>query len=362
MPALQHLGGDTWRTSVFVGRDENGKQRRLTRVIHASTPTAAAVKAEKARVELRELAATERAHRQSFAGYIDQWLTESAARIAPTTMTTYRLQARKIAAEFGSRDIRAVTTPDIRAWYARLLASGVTPVTLASINAVFRAVLRQAMADGKVDRVATFGIKRPPVEQRRLDLPANQTIEALIASASPDLAIAARLAALGLRRGEVVGLRWSDITGRDLAIGEHRRVKTARSRRTVAIAPGLLRHLARHRARQADDAHRNYAAIDKRADRWILANTEADPTGQTPWAPADITGMWRQHAAAHGLGAMHFHDLRHWAASRLFAAHTPPHEVAEQLGHAKVSTTLDIYGQVLDKTARRRARGAVLGS
>ena len=52
---------------------------------------------------------------------------------------------------------------------------------------------------------------------------------------------------------------------------------------------------------------------------------------------------------------MHFHDLRHWAASRLFAKGCRPHEVAEQLGHSKVSTTLDVYGQVLDRSAQRRA-------
>lgn len=360
MPALQHLGGDRWRTGIYIGRDPDGHQRRLTKVIHAKDLKEANAKADAARVELREQADREAAHWASFGGYLDQWLTECATRLAPATITTYRIQAAKIARQFGHRRIIDVTSADVRAWYASLTAAGVTPVTLTSINSVLRAVLRQAVADGHVATPATFGIRRPRVPRRKFNLPSDAAITEAIAGAHPDLIIGATLAGLGLRRGEVTRTTWGDITGRELHV---RGTKTEGSDRTVALSYRTMRVLAHHRRRQVTDAARLGSTISRSdPNRPILAHIEIDPTARTAYDPAWVTRTWRTIATARNspVKDMHFHDLRHWAASRLFAANVPAHEVAEQLGHSKVSTTLDIYGQVLDKTARRKARAKLL--
>lgn len=361
MPALQHLGGDRWRTSIYIGRDHTGRQIRRTRVFTATDRRAAEIRAEAERVALRAIEADQQARAGTLAAYVDRWLAECATRLSPHTIEGYRIQSAKAVAQFGGWQLDAIHADDLRAWYARLLHRGVTPTTLEHVHVVLRIIFRQAVADDLIVKPPTFGIRRPRVPRRKFNLPPDAAIAAAISTAHPDLAIGATLAALGLRRAEVTRATWGDITGRELHV---RGTKTDESDRYIALSDRTMRALAVHRRRQVANARRLGRRIPLRNPaRPILANIEIDPTARTPYDPGWVTRTWRAITTRPGspVHDMHFHDLRHWAASRLFAKGVAPHEVAEQLGHSKVSTTLDVYGQVLDRSAQRRARAKLLG-
>lgn len=371
MGSLVHLGDDRWRTFIFLGRDRDGRQIRRSKTFRAPDEKRATIAAEKHRTELRALHDAKPLPTETFAAYVDQWLTEAATRLSPTTMHSYRHYARPAKARFGHLAVHDIGTADVRKWYAELLAAGTTPATLAHYHSVLRAIFRQAVADDLIPKPPTFGIRRPTPARHKIKLPPEAKIRAAIDDCPADLLIAAQLGALGLRRGEVMGLRYSDITGRELTIERSayevpgdtgtKATKTANSERVIILPYSVLRALARHRARQSDDARRLGHALGKRSERLIVANLDLDPTGQTGYSLGWISHTWRAVCNQHGLPTLRFHDLRHWAASRLFEQHVIPEHVRDQLGHANVTTTLNIYGQILDETASRKARAKLLG-
>ena len=176
-----------------------------------------------------------------------------------------------------------------------------------------------------------------------------------------------------MRRGEVCGLRWSDV---DLAEGtasvQRARVmvdgavqvsspKTARGRRVVSLDPLVVAELRRWRATQLEEFMRYRRAWD---DREPTADGKGRPrhifthlvraAGQghqdrygVPIRPDWMCSAFRALAKEAGLPPIRLHDLRHTWATLAFQASAHPKTVSDQLGHANISVTLDIYSHVL---------------
>ena len=157
---------------------------------------------------------------------------------------------------------------------------------------------------------------------------------------------------LGLRQGEIFGLRWNDI---DLergmltvryAIqridGEPRFVepKTARSRRTINLPAVAVSALYRHLGRQADE--RAVAG-----ERWQDWGVVFPSTIGTPMEACNLTHRFHKITATAKLPKIRFHDLRHTAATLLLAQGVHPRLVMETLGHSSISLTMNTYSHVL---------------
>jgi len=177
------------------------------------------------------------------------------------------------------------------------------------------------------------------------------------------------LATTGMRRGECLGLRWSDLdltSGRVsivqtvIAVNHQVRIgspKTARGRRTVELDPGTVAGLRRHRQRQL-------------AERLLIGAGFTDhglvfcrPDGG-PLHPERFSRTFSRESAHAGLPAIRLHDLRHTWATVALAAGEHPKIVQERLGHANVSITLDIYSHVtegLHADAAARVAGIIFG-
>ena len=164
----------------------------------------------------------------------------------------------------------------------------------------------------------------------------------------------------GARRGEICALRWSDIDLDAGVISINRTVqniagrgtvftapKTKRSRRCIKIGPECVQLLREYRQHQKAERFKVGSEWMRRVEiengktvdndllftRWN--GQPLDPNAVTSWFPGFL--------AAHDLPAVHFHSLRHTNASLLIAAHVPVTTVSGRLGHAKTSTTTDIY-------------------
>jgi len=177
------------------------------------------------------------------------------------------------------------------------------------------------------------------------------------------------LATLGLRRGELLGLRWPDVdltTGR-IAI-RHTLVmvdgkpavaepKTAKGRRSLTLAPQVLEALRGHRARQA--AERLCWGVDY-TDSGLVTTEDG-----RPMHPETLSGLFVRQAKRVGLPPIRLHDLLHSVASILLAQGVHPKVVSEQLGHATIALTLDTYSHVIPSLQQEAAgvmAAAILGS
>jgi integrase len=180
------------------------------------------------------------------------------------------------------------------------------------------------------------------------------------------------LALSGLRRGEVAGLRWSDVDFKAGTITVARsRVelgggpttvvenepKTVASRRTLPLDDGLLGVLRRASSRYAQE---KLALGLAHADSGYVACNEA---GQ-PYTPGALTHMWHKLAKTAGVRPIRLHDARHSCGTALHLRGVPLAVIAKWLGHANPAITANIYAHSQDEalTAAARSLGAVVTS
>ncbi len=163
----------------------------------------------------------------------------------------------------------------------------------------------------------------------------------------------------GLRRGELLGLRWSDCDLKSGALfvnralqdvgGEliFREPKTPRSRRRITLPRTALEALRQHRRQQLE---KRLSLGELYEDNDLVICREDG----RPWHPGSFSAEWRQEAKRLGL-KLRWHDLRHTHATLLAKAGEHPKVVQERLGHASITTTMDMYSQVLPDMQERAA-------
>ena len=223
--------------------------------------------------------------------------------------------------------------------------------TIRQAFTILRQALDSAVRDGLLARNPCHLVKRPgvrPTEARHLDI---STVSALLVAAeglryAPALKL---IAATGLRRGEALALRWSDVdldTGLLVVPGTLARVngalvitqpKTERSRREIPLTPPVVAMLNAHRKVQREERLR---AANQWADTGLVFVTEIG----SPVEPSSILREIRIAAAKVGLSDVGIHTLRHSAAVAWLEAGVHIRQVADLLGHSSISVTGDTYG------------------
>lgn len=159
-------------------------------------------------------------------------------------------------------------------------------------------------------------------------------------SRQPAMADFYRVAALtGMRRGELCGLRWSDIDWDRGTItvrrsiyqipGEvdEKKTKSGRTKRIVLGDPGV--HLFA-RLRKSAEAEARQAKVQLQSDGFIFSGSE---DGATPWTPNGVTQFTTRLRNRLGLPEFHLHSLRHWSGTALVEAGIDIRNVAGRLGH-----------------------------
>ena len=183
--------------------------------------------------------------------------------------------------------------------------------------------------------------------------PAEVTSLLALADKTPIGPLARMAVMTGMRRGELLGLRWRDV---DMAAGVahvqqtaqridgtgwvFRQPKTRLSRRGVAFSPETVRMLSAHRKAQL-------AARLLAGSAWQDFDLVFSSALGTPLEPGTIRRTWRRVLVTAGVGHVRWHDLRHAHATLMLASGVHPKVVSERLGHASVSITLDTYSHVL---------------
>lgn len=379
-----------WTASINLGVVAG---RRKRKVLYGRTraEVAAKVRAEQSELELGLPVGDSQI---TVAELCKRWLDDDVAgTVAANTELSYRtMVSRHVVPHLGHIKVMKLTPQDVaeflRAKSAEVIVSRtgrerqLSPRTVQMMRGTLVQALKYGERQGVVRRNVASLARAPKKEQRRgrsLDAAQARHLMGVLVEDPLGPAYALCLSA-GLRRGEVLGLTWSNV---DLTAGEihveramkrepvreggrikydergrvvreavNGSLKTAQSDRVVAIAPRVAGMLAQHRAGQAQ--------ARAAAPGWADSDLVFTAGDGRPVNPDYFSKHFKELAAEAGLGDWHLHELRHSAASLLLAAGIQLKTVSDQLGHANIATTADFYTHVL-KERRTRVAEAMSG-
>jgi integrase len=276
----------------------------------------------------------------------------STATLAATTRADWQsLLDRHVIDAIGTIPLSRLRARDCDEFYARLRESGLGPSRVRCAHVVLHRAVAQAVRWGWLTHNVVTAATRPEVPRVNIRPPDAAQVRAAVAYFEvhhrPFACWLHVALATGARRGEVCALRWSDIDFN---------ARTVRIERSVAVIKGAdvsFKTTKTGNVRlvtlttQAVEALREHFA---RAEAKRVAPVGAaeqvftdDPTGCRPWSPDVVTGRWTRHRKLFDLNHVRVHDLRHFVATELLTAGIDVRTVANRLGHARTSTTLDIY-------------------
>jgi integrase len=291
-------------------------------------------------------------------------------QVAESAASGYRSVAtHHIIPSLGRKKLAALTTSDID----RLLSSKMDGQLAVSSVRRIRSVLAQAIDQGirwgAVNRNVATLARAPRSERKegRTLTPDQAKLFLEELSGHRNEALYALMLSVGLRRGEALGLRWSDLDAKSGILLVQRQLKretsgivvtdtkTAKSRRAINLPTPMVRMLKRHRARQAAER----LAL---GDGWTDSGYIFTSSIGTPIDPRNLLREFKSICVNAGLGDWHLHELRHSAASLMLAMGVPLQVVSEVLGHASIRMTADVYGHIMapDRKAAAEAMSHVL--
>jgi integrase len=336
--------------------------RRVVR--RASSRKDAAAKLElllKARAEGQAMAAD-----RSTAAFLTEWLAVVKNTVAPGTFERYEQYVRVHAIPaLGRIRLGRLTPQHFQRLYQEKLAAGLSPTTVSHLRTVLHGAFAEAVRWGLVPR-NVVALVRPPrkVHVEVVALTVGEARALMAAAAGTRFEVLFVLALkTGMRRGELLALRWEDVDldkGVLQVRGTLRRTreglkfgtpKTAAARRKVVLSPSSVAALGRHRARQQQERQ---AA----GELWQDFGLVFPNTLGRPMEPRCLlSDVYRPLLERARLPPITFHTLRHTAATLLLAEGEHPKVVQELLGHAQVSITLDRYSHM---TPRLMSNAAAL--
>jgi integrase len=289
----------------------------------------------------------------TLAEYMDRWLRDSARnRLRPKTYKDYEGLTRvHIVPALGRIKLKNLTSLQVQQFYATKLESGLSKRTVEYIHTVLHSALKQAVRWEIVPRNVTDSVDPPrPEKEERPTFDLKQARLFLEAARGDRFeALYVLVIQTGMRRGELLGLRWDDM---DLEKGLlHVRQalapdgksfsfpKTAKGRRRLRLTPEAVEALKRHRTAQNEERSRQGTSW---RDHGLVFPSQVG----TPMNPDNLVRRsYKPLLERAGLPQMPFHCLRHTFAT-LMMPNGHPKVVQEMLGHSRISTTLDIYSHL----------------
>lgn len=365
MPGYKRHRNGAWRLSVYIGLEPGtGRQLYAYRTIHEPDTPKGAKAADRALAAF--VTEIDAGHHQAtddmtLAELLERWQQARRPDWSPKTAAERRrIVDVHLVPELGAHRIDRLKPIDLQRYLATKRAT-LAPSTVAAHAAALRAALNLAVRWDLIARNPMDRVDPVEVPRREMDTPPLAKVAQLMHDLeATDLAMASyvRIAALtGARRGQMCALRWSDVDwdrhevlwSRALSIGDDgvvmKGTKTGR-RHPVGVDERTLDVLGRYRA-QLRDEHLAMGAGRMGDDAWLFPS----PLDlRRPVRPDSMSRTWRRLRDAHGLEGVRLHDLRHFVGSEMIGAGEDPITVSGRLGHARTSTTTDIYGH------RSRAR------
>jgi integrase len=358
---LHNRKAETWEISVTLPPDpRTGERKRATRTVRGSR--------DQARDALIQWQADiiKGDHvppdRMTVAQLADRWLHDEAGpRVRATTLALYADTIRvHIVPKLGTVRVQALAPADVHQWMARLGRVGIGAQARQMALARLKQMLDWAVKIELVTRNVAAAVKPPRHEAEPGRAMGHAELRAFLTAARSDGLWPLWLvyATTGMRRGEALGLRWSDLDTSPHRLHVARQVviaagpdgesgprfeglKTRASRRVIDIDRVTANALAKHREAQE--------GVRERAVFWGGDDLIFCTAYGTPIRPDAIYKPFRRICVEAGLDPKEWtvHALRHSHASHLLLAGVPLIEVSQRLGHQSVAITASLYAHMI---------------
>ncbi|MBO8170195.1 MAG: site-specific integrase [Thermoanaerobacteraceae bacterium] len=287
-------------------------------------------------------------------GYLLQWLEVYCKKLSPTTVDGYRIYIEKHINPFlGKIKLQKLKPIDIQKFYNSEKEKGYSNTTILQEHRILHRAFKEAVRNSLIERNPCDMVDPPKLDDFQPKIYDQDKFNKLLnAIAGTEDEIPVLLAGLlGLRRGEVFGLRWSDINFQEKTLSVRQTLvyangelkfkppKTKKSVRTITIPDGLIPILKEHRKRQLkaqleSETYKEYGLVCCRKD--------GDKIN-----PRSYSRHFKDLLKKHGLPHIRLHDLRHFNATMMLKYGIDVKIAAERLGHSTPSTTQKIYQHVL---------------
>ena len=350
-----------WYVVVDVGVDSNGRRRQKW---HGGFATRREAEVARAKI-VNDLHAGSYVapDRLTLAEWVrESWLPLIRTRIKPSTFDSYRANMEiHVLPALGPRPLQQLTPPMLNTLYAELLARGngrgpLSPKTVSYVHTIAHKALSDAVDAGVVARNVAERAKPPrPNRQAKREIQSWESVELarfLEHVRGTRLEAGWRLAAMtGMRRGEILGLRWSDVdldnrrlSVRQAVISVAYKVleSTPKSHqaRVIDLDSETIELLRRHRERQKRE--REQWGDDYRENDLVIAKENGEPIH-----PQCFSQAFDRLVKRAGLRRIRLHDLRHTHATIAVKAGVPVKVISERLGHESPAFTLKQYAHVI---------------
>ena len=297
-----------------------------------------------------------------FTDFLLQWLRVAKSTVKLTTYASYEMMATRIIIPYFETlniKLKELTTEDIQEFYSAQLER-VSANTVIHYHAVIHRALKYAVKIKTIQSNPAVNVERPRKEKFIGSFYDKKEVNTLfdIIQGNP-LEVAIKLAAFyGLRREEIIGLKWNaiDFENSTLTIqhtvtecnlnGKHIEVasdtaKTDSSLRTMPLVTNFREMLLAKKEKQEHYRKLCGRSYCKEYLDYIFVNEMGER-----WKPRYLSDGFKRILEQNGLRRIRFHDLRHTCASLLLANNVPMKKIQEWLGHSEFSTTANIYAHL----------------
>jgi integrase len=364
---IRRRGKRSWAIILDIGEDPNGKRRQKWHSFKGTKKEAEVKMADL--VTALNTGAYVPPGKLTVSEFLEKWLAEYAvANVSPKTYERYEgVVNNHLVKAFGSTPLVRLQPMQIQASYTKALLEGradgreggLSARTVLHHHRILHEALGQAVKWQLLARNPADAVEPPRPEDKEVTA-MDETASALLI----DAAIGTRLympillaCTTGMRRGEILALRWKDCDLRggvltvNQAVEETRqgiRLKAPKGRkgrrrkaRPISLPALLVEALREHRREQ--DRHREMFG----ADYDSAADLVCCGVDGSLWKPSAFTSAYRDLLRRREIPNIGFHNLRHSHASQLLRNGINPKVISERLGHSRVGFTLEVYSHLL---------------
>lgn len=346
--------GKTWAFVVEAGKHPvTGKRRQKWR-------SGFATKAEAEAELAKTLAAMGHGKKifeptnETVASYFESWLQQKKQYVRPGTYHMYEWVVNyHLVPRLGNVKISGLTPQHLISTYNDIQQDGLSPQTAKHVHKILNDGLETALKWGVIETNVAKLVRTPKVPKKEMRVWDETQLAQFFQEFTNERYHTFFLVAAttGMRRGEVLGLKWEDIDFEKKKLSVRRAYvrgykgymfqepKTSAGARTIALPEQTVTALKHHRRWQLADrlATREYENHDL-----VFCKRDGGPL-----TPQQVEGVWYYFFRKSSLPRIRIHDLRHTHASLLLKAGVHPKVVSERLGHSSITITLDRYSHLL---------------
>jgi len=359
--SIKKRGNNSWRLIFDLERDHTGKRRQKTFTVRGTKKEAEAELSRKL-AELENGGVADPGNIK-VSEYLTRWLKHVETKTSAKTHERYEEIVRlAVSPALGSIKLAKLSPIQIQTFYGEALkhghvkrGTGLSARTVLHYHRILFQALKQAVRWRLLSSNPADAVEPPVPEQKEMmALDDDQTATLIKHAEGRPLYIPLLLAVTtGMRRGEVLALRWSDVDldRASLSVTQtlektrqgglrFKQPKTKKSRRSISLPSVLVDALRRHRADQAE----LYLSL---GTGWKEHGLVCSKLAGEPINPDTLTSGFASFVKTLDIPRVRFHDLRHTHATQLLKEGVHPKVAQERLGHATIAVTLDLYSHVM---------------